>query len=261
MAKKDFFEVPRTKRQFSLGEAEFPILYYDVSVLFAFYWVDIPKLSSKLEGTGLSPYKFINGKGMIGLAFFEYRETSIGSYNEVGTAIASYPENENPTPFAMQFLKPSQDRRVGFYILDLPVTTDIAYCAGKEVWGYPKFVTKITFQMDKTSFASTIYHPESDQEILTLSGSLGWGFPLPAIDLLLYSNLNGKLIRTITDTDATVSTRSGGGLRLTIGDSNHQMANNLRDLGLMGQSPYLIQFTDHIRTRLNLGKEIGSVSN
>ena len=58
----------------------------------------------------------------------EYRKTDIGPYNEVGlTVLALAPGDPIPAN----------------YVVDLPVTTAVANRAGREIWGYNKFVAAI----------------------------------------------------------------------------------------------------------------------
>ena len=55
------------------------------------YWVDYDRVLPKLEGTGLVPCKFINGKALVSLIFYNYRDVSIGPYEEVTITIVVRP--------------------------------------------------------------------------------------------------------------------------------------------------------------------------
>jgi len=48
-------------------------------------------VSAQLEGTGLIPALRVGKRPVVTVGLFEYRETSIGPYNEVGVAIFVYP--------------------------------------------------------------------------------------------------------------------------------------------------------------------------
>jgi hypothetical protein len=91
---------------------ECPLLirYFDVQCLVATFPTDLNRAAELLKGTGL------------------YRITDIGPYNEVGlTVVARVPGDPIP----------------GNYVINLPVTTAVANRAGREIWGYNKFVAAI----------------------------------------------------------------------------------------------------------------------
>jgi hypothetical protein len=252
-----FFDVPRITRTTGEGDLEFPILYYDNSALFAFMLADRSRVATLLAGTGLRPALTHGGKAIVGLAFFEYRETSIAPYNEVGLTLPVYrvgAKPAHPIDLLELFIDPRR-RQLGFYIIDLPVTTSTANVVGREVWGYPKFVTEIPLSFGASRFEGSVLDPQG-QLILTLAGDLGPGLPLPGFDLLLYSELEGRWLRTVVDVDSRFRTSLGRSLRLTVGPSKHRMADNLRALGLDGARPLLVQATDRFRSRLNLGDPV-----
>ncbi len=93
MAGKDFFDVPKTIANTSEGELELPVLYYDVSVRQLNFWVDYEKALPKLEGTGLEPVRFSNNKTIVSMVFYNYRRTSVSSYEELGLAITAQPQS------------------------------------------------------------------------------------------------------------------------------------------------------------------------
>ena len=136
MAKDDFFEVPRKAVETSDGSVELPILYYDVSIIQAFFWCDLDCVAAKLRGTDLAPVRLVTGKALAGIFFFEYRDTTISSYNECGLAVMVRPETASKPLFpTMDFFRKPDARTFGFYVLDLPVTTESACVAGREFVG------------------------------------------------------------------------------------------------------------------------------
>lgn len=255
--KDPFFQVPRTIRATSEGDVEFPILYYDVSTLIALFFVEYDRAAAKLADMALRPALTYGKKAVAALAFFEYRKTSIGPYNEVGLAIPALPPHlPRPLSTWLDLYSRLDTRRVGFHILDLPVTSRAAWSAGREVWGYPKFVTEIPFQLGDAAFHGEVTDPDRHSPIVTLSGKLGWGMPAPPLSMVLYSCLDGRKLRAVVNVRGSVRARRAGGLRLCIGDSEHIMAKNLRDLGLHDQQPFLVMDTHRFQSRLNLGEEI-----
>ena len=93
-------------------------------------------------------------------------------------------------------------------------------------------------------------------DIVRFSGRPGTGVSLSAFDLMSYSNRNRELVKTNVDVRAKMKTCLGGDFRVAANDSQHRMAKNIRDLGLDGAKPFLVQRSDHFQARLNAGRKI-----
>ena len=248
-----YFAVARERVSTSAGEVELPILYYDVEALYTYFLVPRARARAVLAGSGYRPVSFA-GRALVGLAFYIYRDTSIGPYNEVGTAVAVVPEGSSaPVLPLLDLVRRPARRAVGFYILDLPVSTPIADAAGRELWGYPKFVTDLPIQIDAAGIRCSVVEPGSDRPLLTLTGTLNTTWPMPSLDLLLYSERRGERLRTEVDARGSMHTGSGGQLRLELGPGEHRMVEHLRALGLDDAQPLLGQHAVRLQTRLHAG--------
>ena len=157
----------------------------------------------------------------------------------------------------MDLFRSADTRRVGFHILDLPVTTADADAAGREIWGYPKFVTAIDFHLSGERFDSTVHLPAGDGFIMNLSGRLGPGLPCPSLDLVTFERRDGQDRRTVIQTRGAARLRLKGGLILKIGDRSHPMARRLDRLGLDGQRPLCLTADTAFQSRLNAGAPVG----
>ena len=256
-----FFQVPQTTHSTTQGPIDLPILYFDVSTLLAFFVTSRDAVEAKLSGTGLRPALTIGGRALAGIAHYEYRKTGVGSYNEVGLALPVLPEGAPAPRNPIQALYGSVDERhLGFYVLDLPVTTPLANAGGRELWGYPKFVAPIPFRLDRKSFESSVIDPEGDGDIFTLSGRLLPSLPAPPMSLVLYSHHQGNLLRTTVNVRGRMNLRPGRSLQLRVGESTHGMARNLRDLGLDNARAALVLDTHRFQSRLNAGVPIERVA-
>lgn len=252
-----FFEVPRTVQVTSEGPVELPIFYRDVSNVIALFLVPRDRAARMLDGSGLVPGLTLGDRAVVALSFYEYRDTSVGVYNEVGTAIFALREGEpHPLRARADLLLPPAWRRGGAWVVDLPVTTAAANAAGREIWGYPKFVTGITFDLAERRFASTVLDPNGRDEIVTLAGTLGRGVPAPPLSLVTLSRLDGALVRTHVDVRGRQSARAAGSVRLRVGASAHRMAANLRALDLDGARPFVVMTTDRFQSKLHEGRVI-----
>jgi len=145
-----------------MGRVELPIPYYDTSNVLAYSLCDTKRVERALQSTGLKPAFSIANRTVIAISFDEYRKTTVGSYNEVGVAIPVM-QGGTKAPFRgiNELYSDIKNRELGFYVLSLPVTTELANAAGRELWGYPKFVTEISFHLGGGCFHSIPQHERS----------------------------------------------------------------------------------------------------
>lgn len=247
-----FFQYPRNAVPTSAGEVAMPILYYDASQLMAFFWIDCGRAQALL-GEQYEVVRF-GGKALCAVAFYEYRRTSIGPYNEMGTAIACVPRGTPPPAWPLLSLFKSLDQnRLGFHVVDLPVTTPAACAAGRDIWGYPKFVTPIDFSLQGASFSGAVHDPAGGAPVFSLAGTAGMGIGAPLIDLILYSTHQRGMLRALINIRAKGRLCLPGSLRLHIGASTHPMAERMTAMGLQDARPAFIAHTHGLQLRLNSG--------
>ena len=259
MKSNSFFNVKMTDFQSSKGPIPLPALYRDVSLCISYFWVDPGKFilgegNKELLPDNLTPCRFFNGKALINIAFFNYRDSSLGPYNEASLSTLIYPNKFNrPLIFLPQFFKKGADWKIGSFIHNLPVTTEESRIAGDEVWGLPKFVTEIPFNLEKNKFSGAVIDPQTKKDIVSLSGNFRRSFRLKAFDLVLFSNHRNTLLKTIVDIDSVWDCALKPDMTLNIGDSGHLMAANLRTLKLDGRKPFMTMWTHKFKSRLNDG--------
>lgn len=262
-----FFDVPSTTVQTSTGPVQLPILYRRTRNLNAFFMVPTEQVNRALvqKGAGaLSPGCQIGGRSLVALACYDYQDTSIGPYREIGLAVPVLPPGVRPTlRHWLQTLTDvdSPSRQLGFHVLHLPVDTEAACAAGREIWGLPKFVTPIAYDDTPGQVRIVLHDPRhpyrADLAILRLEGRLGTGLPGPSVSPLLYSHHEGQWLRT------PVRVRGGGqahvrpALHLRTGGSAHPMAQVIRELGLDGARPWLAMATERFQSRLPAGQPMG----
>jgi hypothetical protein len=217
-----------------------PIRYFDVQCLVATFLTDLDPAAELLKGTGLQAVAQEDGKAVVMLYCIEYRITDIGPYNEVGlTVVAGAPGDPIPAN----------------YVTDLPVTTAVANCAGREIWGYNKFVAAIDVKRDGKKFSTTLRDLEN-ATIGALAGTRGASVPAPPNDLLTFTLLNGGLIKTRLQVLTPFHASGGDGFVFKIGTSRHPMADNLRTLALDGARPVLVQYADPFQALLFPGRAL-----
>lgn len=247
-----FFQYPRTPVKTSKGNVDMPILYYDNSQWMLLFWADL-NAARKLVNEELEVVS-VRGKALCGVAFYEYRDTSIGSYNEVGIAIGCIPKGHKVPWCSFASILCALDKNlIGFNIVDLPVTTEEACSAGREIWSLPKFVTPIEYQEQGRNFTGIVQHPSNEGVIVRVTGRAGLGIPFSVINLVLYSKHQDQILRTLVNTRGLGMASLGGSLRLTVENTEHPMGNRLAELGLNGQKPLAAIRTNKLQLRLNSG--------
>ncbi|MDD1778714.1 MAG: acetoacetate decarboxylase family protein [Candidatus Helarchaeota archaeon] len=261
MPENNFFDVPKTNFQTSGGSVELPILYREVSERRLNFFVDYEAALAKVEGTGLVPCKFYNHKALASLILWNYRDTSIGPYEEAAliliVRVKELPDRRFYLPTILFRKKSSSWGNMGAYVLELPVTTEAARVAGREIWGYPKFATKIPFKFtSEKEFEFTILDPKSEEPLVSVQAKAGFGITMKGFDLITYSNHQNSILKTVVDIDTKYKSCLRNKVTLHVGDMDHRLTRNLRDLGLDHVKPWVIQITDHFRSRLNPGKPL-----
>ncbi len=236
-----FFEVSRTARTTSEGVVELPILYYVATNVVGLFAVEPHLTGPLLDGTGLEPILF-RDRAIVALSFFEYLSSSVGAYNEVGTAI-----------LAKRIGAKTRWSTSAAYVVDLPVTTAAANAAGREIWGYPKFVTPISFELRGRDVRSAVSDPSGGEPIVTIAGRMGLSIPSPPISFMTFTLLGGTLLRTNIDVRGRCAIHRRGDVSLRVGSSEHRMARNLRALDLDGARPVAIVTTKRFVARLHAG--------
>lgn len=224
----DFFaDVPRETVTTSAGDCELPILYRDGSVVGLMYRV-APEIVAPLVDEAFEPFTLM-GKAVVQLVVFEYRDTSIGAYNEVALAVEVKRRGTKPSTWGA-LVNAKEQPDYGSYFLDLPVTTEGACAAGREIWGYPKYVVDI-----ETSFSGERIVARQAGEFELTVGAAGW-LKTKGIPFVLMSVKDGKVIRTIVETNHPLQWGGGASTELVI-TGEGPTSRHLKTLGLAAMKP------------------------
>jgi len=240
--------------QTSLGPVELPVFCSDGSAVAAFFICDYGKAAQKLAGTGLYPIAFSKGKALAMLGLFEYRESTLAPYNEGFLMIAVSPQQKMSfLTKNFQFFISAKNRKLGFYTLDLPISEELPLVAGREIWGVPKFLADIALNFSNDRFTGEVLLKGNGEKILSLESAFNKGMPFRFLDSMVYSNHQDYILKIISNFHCPVRIFKDKEARLKVGPVDHPMAHNLRDLGLDGANPFLLQSADKIKFILNEG--------
>ena len=87
-----FKDTPRKTLDMAGETIEFPVLYYDLRCITCIFTVKTTRIKRLLPHPNFRPIEIWPEIGMLVIAAYEYRDTSIGPYNEIGIAVpVSFP--------------------------------------------------------------------------------------------------------------------------------------------------------------------------
>jgi len=226
----DFFSTLPSAGTVTHGSATFdlPILYFRDDLFLLFFSADLAKLKALMPSDRLHPVRLSGSRGVVGIAAFNYIDTSIGPYGEVGVVVPSVYGDSPPLP-VWPLLREGNLPGFGTLVLHLPVTKTIARDAGRGEWGYTKFVADMKFR--NTPGHMQVALSEGSEHILTMRVAKKGLAKKDNKPLITYSVKDGRLIRTTIPQVGTFRfSLSPAGSFLKLGE--HAVARSIRDLGL-----------------------------
>ena len=235
--------------RYSLGELELPVRYTEGAALACVYRVDLAAARAVMASECFEPLP-VGGRAMVQVVALEYRESSVGAYNELGVLVLA--RRRGSLPSAVRTLvTPARVEDAGWFVVNLPVTTGVACAAGRELWGFPKYVTRIDTQFGRDA-AEIILGEE-----LVIEHRARYGMTMPAPPYVFFSELDGRMIRTVVPVEHKQRMGGARSVRMHVtGDG--PTAATVRRLGLEARRPMIAARVDHLRFALPLGKPMGS---
>ncbi len=183
--------------------------------------------------TGLEVTGPVPGRALVALAVCRYDDTDLDPYHEVALSFVVRPHGAPPVTVAGRLAELARNR-IGVYIHRLPVDQEFTCVAGRDLWGFPKWMA--TIDIDEADGpggggATTVRLSDGDRgHVLTLAMAPGGRIRLPPQAPPTYAFRDGILTRTTWTTENRGATGRPGGARLALGA--HPMAEELRSLGL-----------------------------
>lgn len=143
MQKTDFFSgIQQSKVQVGPYKFNIPVFYRDMMNLDVQILAPLDKVKNILPSGRMHPFRITPWHGLVSISAFEYRDTDIGPYNEVGISIPFILDSVSPVFTGVLRKLPEVPMT---YIYKLPVTTEIARATGVEGASFPKFLAEISF--------------------------------------------------------------------------------------------------------------------
>ncbi len=182
--------------------------------------------------TGLEVTGPLPGRALVALAVCRYDDTDLDPYHEVAVSFVVR-RHEAPPAGRLGKMRELARGEIGAYIHRLPVDQEFTCAAGRDIWGFPKWLTTIDIDEPAPgdrSAATTVRLVDDGAHVLSLTIAPGGPVGLPAQAPPSYSFRDGVLRRTTWRTTADGTRGRPGGALLVLGD--HPMATELRSLGL-----------------------------
>ena len=238
----------------SSTDYSFPIEFRDVDYVAALFKGNKKAVEKRLHGTGLKAGLSINGEPIIAVGLIEYKDSDLGAYNEVILAIPVVPIAEPSSILTwLQLYTPLHKRKLGQYILHIPVTSEQSMVAGRDIWGYPKIIANIKHRFLKNHITTKIKDAATSKDQIICEGSLGLGIPIPSMDLMTYSFLNSIRLSTHVDVDAHMKWYPFSNLKINIHDIDNQMSKDLVELEVINKKPVVVIRSTQFKAKFNEG--------
>jgi hypothetical protein len=193
--------------------------------------------------SGLTVTGPVPGKALMALAVCRYDDTDLDPYHEVAMSFVvrahDAPPRPRPGPLsAIDRLKEFRAGAIGVYIHRLPVDQEFSCAAGRDIWGFPKWVASIDIDESRgdnrsggsAGSGTTVRLVDQGDHVLSLTIAGGGRLKLPSQAPPTYSFRDRVLRRTTWTTSSEGVSGRFGGATLVLG--NHPMAEELRSLGL-----------------------------
>lgn len=195
-------------------EITIPVEVREARSWFASFVVSADTVGRIVAPAGLVPARFPGGRTMLSLAFVRYIDGDLDPYHEVAVAFL--------------VSDPAGGKGNGAYIHQLPVNQEFTCAAGREIWGFPKFVTPI--EINEELRADRCVLSVDDRMALTMTVRRGVPAPMRSTALDAFSFRDGVLRRTRWELRGSGSRMRPGGVRVELGSG--EIADELRSLGL-----------------------------
>ena len=205
----------------------------------------------ELVPTAFEVATVLPGRTPLAIAVIDYRDNDLGDYHEVSITCFVRPRG---APAGIPWLGSLLDLvrgRLGTYIWKLPVDQSFTCEAGRTIWGFPKSVEEIDFQLEDDRARCRL--AIAGQHVLTLSLPRGGSRTLPDADLVTYTEIEGVPHRTrFRQGGSGVGFRLGGA---RVGLGTHPIAYALRGLGLPG-SALMSMWTERMHGRFDAPEKL-----
>lgn len=174
------------------GRIVLPVRYYLADVFLGMFSAALKPVQAALPSPDLHPVRLGEDRTQIVIAGYNYLQTDAGPYGEVMIgALCTFGHEAPPVlPLLMEARYPS----AAYFVFHLPVTTVPARDGGRDLWGFPKFIGDMNF--DLRPHCRSVRLREGAEHILTLTIKQRGGLVRDNRPMRTYTIHNGDVLRT-----------------------------------------------------------------
>ncbi len=207
----------------------FPAMFQDGSSAVGIFTVPASGAQALIQQSGFEVAELWPGRAAFSLACCHYRESDCGIYNEIAMSFFVKPRHGQPSriPYLGTWLDIVRNDSAT-YTWRLPVTSKLANDAGVLMWGFPKTIDEIDFEVrdGRATFELRV----DGRNVLRYSVPAKGKQERPPSASPVYTIYEGAPhVTFLGNRYRDVGVSLGGG-RLSLGD--HPIAEQLRGLGL-----------------------------
>jgi hypothetical protein len=238
----------------NLTDIKFPVHFRDVHYIALTYTSTFNAINKHLHGTNLEAGLVFNGKPLVAVGLIEYKDSDLGAYNEVIIAIPVVPEGTKPGLSNWSDLYGAMNKRkLGQYIIHIPVTSQLSMDAGIGLWGYPKTIKKIEHGFQSNKISSVIWNDVGHEKIIEFKGSMGVGIPIPTMNLLTYSFQDGHTLKTQVEVNSNMKWKPFADIRIIVNDTTDPMCMDIIELGICNKKPLFTIEASNFKAKFKKG--------
>jgi hypothetical protein len=230
-------------------EPHFPVTYGRSRLASALYLVEERCFGTLLPEIPLHPVRLGN-RGLISLTWFDYETSDLGPYQELSIGIV-VDAHRGLLGTSWNALRAAPT--LGTYVLTLPLSNEDARRAGVEHLGLPKVLMDLPLSWSNGSLDAAAL--QGGHRVLSMNVPLHFGPKTRVPRLTVYSKLDGRLLRTVVETELAVQMDFVGRPRLRLEEPNHPLCQVISALGLT-TAPCLALFHGKIQSARLLEPEM-----
>lgn len=210
-------------------EVGFPVRVNRAAMLLNAFLVDARVAQQMLEGSGFRVAELLPGKAVLQLALIDYRENDLGDYNEAAINFPVLtPGQKKPFPFFGTLAGVARGSLASF-VYRMPVDQEFTTHAGRFIWGFPKWVTRIDIDFGAERASGSFI--DEAEPVFSIAAKAGGRREQPEQRIASLAIRDGRAWKTQGSSAGSGLTVGLGGELPTIGEK-HPLALELRALGL-----------------------------
>ncbi len=126
----------------------FPTFYGDASCAIGIFHCDYEAAKAMMPDPSMVPVKMTKGRALVIFSCYEYRNVmNVGPYNEVAMTIPVMTDGGMNIP-VLSMLLGDKNKKFGYYVFNMPVTSLENRIRGRKIWGLPKDTERVAIKQD-----------------------------------------------------------------------------------------------------------------